>query len=171
MSRKKMECPAAEPEQGRAVVTICTSSKNGTSRVIGAEDWELDVHPTGMSVPEKTLLCHLLAPAPALPYPLLPLKMMEGPDAQEYQIPETEREKVFQEQYPFVDCPRMDDIRFDLHEQKRFVVREYRLIRECGRNFIVSPYYPHSGGMVVDWMDEGAENAAMRFEKLQPKRK
>ena len=170
MPRKKKECPATDAaSEGRAVFTICAKS-NGMIVNTG-DDLPPGERPTGMSVPEKTLLCHLMKPAPALPYPLVPLKMFEGPDALEYQIPEAERAKVLEEVYPFIGCPKMDDTLFDLHEQKRFPVRDYRLIRECGRNFIVSPYYPHSGGMVVDWMDEGAETAAMRYEKLQPKEK
>jgi hypothetical protein len=57
--------------------------------------------------------------------------------------------------------PALDARRYDLHERKDFTVREYRVIRERNRNFLVSPYYPRSGGMVVDWMQEedGGETA------------
>ncbi len=57
--------------------------------------------------------------------------------------------------------PALDARRYDLHERRDFTVREYRVIRERNRNFLVSPYYPRSGGMVVDWMQEedGGETA------------
>ena len=109
-----------------------------------------------MSLPEKSILCQLIHEAPPLKYPLRPLPMAHGPDAQEYVIPEADREDVLRSLYPFMSCPALSDLRFDLHESAFFQVKDYRVIRELGRNFIVSPYYPSSGGMVIDWLEREA---------------
>lgn len=107
-----------------------------------------------MSVQEKRILATILPPSPPLPYPLQALTMRSGPPAQEYVIPEEERLRVLKSVYPFSPCPGLNEQRFDLHEEKFFVVRAFKVIRENGRNFLVSPYYSNSGGMVIDWMDE-----------------
>ena len=106
-----------------------------------------------MSQTEKRILASIIEPTPALPYPLRVLPMRYGPPAQEYVIPDTEREAVLQQLYPFYPCPGLQELRYDLHEEKNFRVVDYKVIRENGRNFLVSPYYPRSGGMVIDWMD------------------
>ena len=95
--------------------------------------------------------------AEKLPYPLRLLKMAYGPDAMEYVIPQQEKTKVLKEIYPFIPCPEITEERFDLHEQKTFCIKDFRVIRECNRNFLVSPYYPRSGGMVVDWLPTGED--------------
>jgi hypothetical protein len=35
-----------------------------------------------------------------------------------------------------------------------FIVKDFRVTWEHGMNYLVSPYYPESGGTVIDWMDE-----------------
>ena len=42
----------------------------------------------------------------------------------------------------------------DIHEDKTFKVRDFRVTREDGMNLLVSPYYPNSGGTVIDWVRE-----------------
>lgn len=110
-----------------------------------------------MSKPEKEMLRIIQPEAAELPYPLRPLKMAYGPDAMEYVIPQQEKTKVLREIYPFIPCPEITEERFDLHEQKSFCIKDFRVIRESNRNFLVSPYYPRSGGMVVDWLPIGEE--------------
>ena len=98
-----------------------------------------------MSLPEKQILADLVPEAAPLPYPTRRMRMPKG-----YK---SEMEYI----YPFQECPGLDDELFDLHMNKRFRVRDYRVIRHDGRNLLVSPYYPQKGGMVVDWvanMDE-----------------
>ena len=106
-----------------------------------------------MSQTEKRILASIIEPEPALPYPMRRLPMRYGPPAQEYVIPDTEREAVLKKLYPFFPCPGLQEIRYDLHEEKNFRVVDYKVIRENGRNFLVSPYYARSGGMVIDWME------------------
>lgn len=112
----------------------------------------LQPRPGIMSGPEKDMLCLLQDEEAPLPFPLHPLKMAYGPDEQEYEIPPEERETVLSQLYPFQPCPKLEEKRLDIHEQKEFVIQDFRVIRERNRNLLVSPYYPHSGGMVVDWM-------------------
>ena len=116
-----------------------------------------------MSAPEKDMLCIIQDEDEPLDFPLHPLKMAHGPDALEYEIPDDERENVLQKLYPFTPCPKLTEKRLDIHEQKEFVIQDYRVIRERNRNFLVSPYYPRSGGMVVDWMPIGQELMAQRI--------
>lgn len=105
-----------------------------------------------MSLPEKHILSMLIPESETLNYPTRNLPMQSGPDAIEYVIPDADRERLLRSLYPFQECPKLDDIRYDLHEQRFFVVKDFRVIREMKRNFLVSPFYPHTGGMVIDWM-------------------
>jgi hypothetical protein len=118
-----------------------------------------------MSRSEKGLLCMLMPESEPLDLPTRPLHMSKGPDTMEYVVPEDRREEFLKLLYPFIEVPDIDARLYDIHENKAFTVREYRVIRERNRNFIVSPYYPRSGGMVVDWMscnfdDNGEEPVA-----------
>ena len=88
---------------------------------------------------------------PSLPFPTRPLKV-HGGIVEEYVIPDEKREEVLERLYPFERVPSLDEVRFDLHEEKLFKVRDFRVTREYGMNFLVSPYYPKSGGSVIDWM-------------------
>lgn len=116
----------------------------------------------GVSSQEKQIMAMILPPMPELPYPLKIMPMWKGEPALEYDIPDGDREKVFRQIYPFKPCPQMDEYRFDLHSEKTFQIREYRVIRELDRNLLVSPYYPESGGMVVDWMDADDHDSCIR---------
>jgi len=86
-----------------------------------------------------------------LPYPTRPLKV-QGGTVEEYIIPENKKAEVLTDLYIFEDVPSLDEERFDLHEGRKFKVRDFRVTWEDGRNFLVSPYYPSSGGSVIDWM-------------------
>ena len=54
--------------------------------------------------------------------------------------------------YPMTDAPSIDDTLFDLHERKEFKVRDFLVIRWCEGNLLASPYFPRTGGMLVDWV-------------------
>ena len=108
--------------------------------------------PEIMSLPEKSMLCMMVDAAPELPYPLKPLQMAYGPDEQVYDIPEDAKPGILHDLYPFCPAPAPDSEVFDLHEQKVFRFRDAQVIRHNGRNLVVSPFYSHSGGMVVDFM-------------------
>jgi hypothetical protein len=69
----------------------------------------------------------------------------------EYEIPEECKAGVLKKMYPFVDCPKMDDKRYDHCEGEAFIVRDFKVVRENEANYLVSPYYHNSGGTVLDW--------------------
>jgi len=47
----------------------------------------------------------------------------------------------------------------DLHERKPFKIRDFLVIR-CGEgNLLASPYFPRSGGMLLDWITLEQTNA------------
>jgi len=86
-----------------------------------------------------------------LPYPTRPLKV-QGSTVEEYIIPEDKKAEVLADLYIFDSVPSLQEERFDLHEGKKFRVGDFRVTWEDGQNFLVSPYYPKSGGSVIDWM-------------------
>ena len=105
-----------------------------------------------MSEQEKRILRTLLPESEPLPYPTVPLAMSIGPDAIEYQIPDEDKEHLLRELFFFSEIPELDEEAFDIHEEKFFRIRDYKVIREDNRNYLVSPYYAKSGGTVLDWI-------------------
>ena len=90
-------------------------------------------------------------------FPTRPLKVGRR-TVEEYIIPDEKKQAVLAELYPFEPVPALDEQMFDLHEGKLFTVRDFRVTREDDHNYLVSPYYPASGGSVIDWMPpEAAE--------------
>ena len=91
-----------------------------------------------------------------LPYPTQPLYLPDGTSAEEFIIPEEDKEIVLGQLYPFSPVPKLTDEMYDLHADKNFIVKDFRVTWEHGMNYLVSPYYPESGGTVIDWMDENS---------------
>jgi hypothetical protein len=85
------------------------------------------------------------------PFPTRALQV-HGGIVEEYIIPDESKETVLDQLYIFDPVPSLDEELYDLHEGKRFRVRDFRVTWENGHNFLVSPYYPSSGGTVVDWV-------------------
>ena len=85
-----------------------------------------------------------------LPYPTRPLEAVGGL-VEEYVIPEEDREKVFRKLYPFLPVLSLDDEMLDIHEDIPFTVRDFKVVRDCGMNMLVSPFFARSGGTVIDW--------------------
>jgi len=86
-----------------------------------------------------------------LPFPTRPLRV--GHDmVEEFIIPDEMRQEVLNALYLFFPIPDLDEEMYDLHEGKLFRVRDFRVTWERGQNWLVSPYYPESGGTVIDWM-------------------
>lgn len=89
-----------------------------------------------------------------LPYPTRLLYLPNGSCVEEFIIPEEDKEIVLGQLYPFSPIPKLTDVLYDLHADKTFIVKDFRVTWEHGMNYLVSPYYPESGGTVIDWMDE-----------------
>lgn len=91
-----------------------------------------------------------------LPYPTQPMYFPDGTWVEEFIIPEEDKEIVLEQLYPFSPIPKLTDVMYDLHADKTFVVKDFRVTWEHDMNYLVSPYYPESGGTVIDWMDENS---------------
>jgi len=91
---------------------------------------------------------------PRLPYPTQSLILANGTSVEEFIIPEEDKELVLEQLYPFSPIPKLTDVFFDMHADKTFIVRDFRVTWEHGMNYLVSPYYAESGGTVIDWADE-----------------
>jgi hypothetical protein len=90
---------------------------------------------------------------PRLPYPTVPRKHSGNPaiKSAEYIIPQADKEKILKEMCPFREVPKMSARLLDIEENKHFVVKDFKVVREFGRDWLVSPYYYSSGGTVIDW--------------------
>jgi len=88
---------------------------------------------------------------PRLTYPTR--QVSEGAEMiEEYIIPEEEKAQVLDGLYPFDPVPALEEMMYDLHEEKQFRVGDFRVIRGAVMDMLVSPYYFDSGGTVIDWM-------------------
>jgi hypothetical protein len=67
-------------------------------------------------------------------------------------IPPEKKAEVLRALYPFIPTPSLDDEMFDIHADKKFVVKDFLVTREGEMNMLVSPYYYESGGTVIDWI-------------------
>ncbi len=124
-----------------------------------------------MSLPEKEMCLMLAGKTDELPFPLRELPCSDGTVQQEYAIPDDRKAEVFKQLYFFSQPPALEDIMYDIHEDKLFIVKEFRVIRWHGGNLIASPYFPHSGGMVVDWIAPGSvgRTVSMEINTVAPK--
>lgn len=86
-----------------------------------------------------------------LPYPTKKVNV-SGEVIEEYIIPEGDKATVLDMLYPFSPVPSLDDTFLDMHEDRRFIVRDFRVIQGIGMPFLMSPYWEHSGGSVIDWV-------------------
>ena len=91
-----------------------------------------------------------------LPYPTRPMYFPNGISVEEFIIPDEDKEIVLKQLYPFSPIPKLTDEVEDLHAGKKFLIKDFRVTWEHGMNYLVSPYYPESGGTVIDWMDESS---------------
>lgn len=96
---------------------------------------------------------------PRLPFPTKPL-VINGTKIEEYIIPDEKKAEVLKQLYIFKPVPKLDEERLDLHTGKEFRVREFRVTRERGRNWLLSPFVEEGGGSVIDWMPVGRRRKA-----------
>ena len=105
-----------------------------------------------LGLAERELLLKLTGPQKPLDYPMEDMEMANGCIVKRYVIPDTDKEKVLAALYPFAPCPNLDEVRLDIHTEKRFTVRDFMVTREGDLNVLVTPYYAEAGGTVLDWM-------------------
>ncbi len=106
-----------------------------------------------MSIQEKLIMSQIIKESPELDYPLKTLEMPDGYQPElVYEIPDEDKEKVWNSLNPFVSSFTMEDILLDIHSNKKFALKDFIVIRSNGRNFICSPYYKEAGGTVLDFV-------------------
>ncbi len=110
---------------------------------------EFESYPGGQ---EKEMMDMIEIHETPLPYPTETLVDARGETYESYQILMQDKANILKEYYAFTPVPKMDDELLDIHENKIFTVRDFLIIREKGRNYLVSPYYPKSYGTVLDWV-------------------
>ncbi len=92
-----------------------------------------------------------------LPYRTECLNVAHGEKPFVYRdIPEKEKAALLKVLFPFCDNIEMDDTVYDMHQDKEFKFGDAMIIYEPwnGYNYLVSPYYPVSGGMAVDFLSK-----------------
>ena len=102
---------------------------------------------------EKELMDRFNMPDEVLPYPLKTMDSKMFGTVTYYDIPKCDKGKILKLMYPFWPIPKMNEYYIDIHEDARFKVSDYMLIRDMDKNYLVSPFYPNSGGMAVDWLE------------------
>ena len=90
-------------------------------------------------------------PPQTLPFPTRELRV-HGGSVVEYLVPDERKRDILHALYPFTRVPELNDLMYDLHEDRTFRVRDYKVVVENGMLCLVSPYYASSGGSVIDWM-------------------
>jgi len=91
-----------------------------------------------------------------LPFPTKQVKAPAG-IVEEYIIPYDKKGEVLKKLFPFIPVPSLEHEMTDIHEEKKFKVKDFCVTREGNTNNLVSPYYFLSGGTVIDWWNEDNE--------------
>ena len=61
------------------------------------------------------------------------------------------KERILKKLYPFGAPPAMTQTLMDIHENKAFVVKDFKVVQQGDYVLLASPYFASSGGSVVDW--------------------
>lgn len=101
---------------------------------------------------EKGMITTFTAKAPMLEWPLKPVRLGNGVTEDVYDIPEDKAYDELRKCWPFEDesFPKKGGKLYDVHAKKHIVIDKCLILRYMDRNIIVSPYYPESGGTVID---------------------
>lgn len=97
----------------------------------------------------------------ALNFPMADIKVTGYAKEREYLIPDECKEYMLKQLWPFENVPSMDATMYDIHENKMFQVKDFKVIavkfdqHGASRYFpmLASPFYGHSGGTCLDWAD------------------
>ena len=125
----------------------------------------LDYQPLGLE--ERRLLLTAFGSGARLDYPTVQIELSNGKVIEVYDIPDADREKVFRQLYVFDSYPDLNEVRLDIHSNKLFYIRDFLVTREGEGNFLVSPYYPESGGTVLDWVEPEDEENGVHISCLR----
>lgn len=142
MARARRPWPAPGPGGAAPGAAVCAAGKPAAAALAGGV-WA-----------EKNRHMHKCFQSP-LPYPLIdvPLKNRPGVVLRKYVIPPEDKEKVLAQLWFFMEKPPKLSARLcDIECGKVFRVGDFDVYREGTMNVLASPYYPESGGTVIDWV-------------------
>ena len=124
-------------------------------KIVGESKFREDTKPIdyqNLGLEERKLIQKLFGMSPRLNYPTILVEMANGKVIEFYDIPEEDKQKVFERLYLFEPKVDIDHFLYDIHAEKEFYVRDFLVTREGQGNFLVSPFYAESGGTVLDWV-------------------
>lgn len=107
-----------------------------------------------LSPKEKAIILEYSGRADPLPFPLKEVATSDGGTTCIYDIPTDQKMAVIEQLYFLEPVPKEDAILLDLHSERRLMLKDAIVVREDGVNFIASPYYPESGGTLLDFAEE-----------------
>ncbi len=143
-------------------------------KIVGPSCRRVDTKPLDnqeLGLEERKLMLSAFGESERLDYPTLLVELANGKVIEVYDIPEKDREKVFRQLYLFDSDVSLDDVRLDIHANKLFYVRDFLVTREGDGNFLVSPYYPESGGTLLDWVAPDDDECGIHVNCIRiPKR-
>ena len=86
----------------------------------------------------------------SLPFPTIK-HTFDDEVVEEYVIPDDKRAEVLEQLCFFDPVPELDETWIDIHEDRPFKIRDYKVVKDSHGLWLVSPYYFSSGGTVIDW--------------------
>ncbi len=86
-----------------------------------------------------------------LPYPLKDLHLGDVV-IEEYVIPDEARALVLSQLFIFTPVPKLWQWKRDIHTDRVFQVKEYRVLRFNERNWLYGPFVEDEGGSIIDWI-------------------
>lgn len=89
-----------------------------------------------------------------LNYKLKEVKSEEYGTELVYIIPDEDKKQVLENLWPFVGIPSLNDVFIDIHEGRKFRLKDFIVVRFEDYNMIASPWYFGSGGTVLDFIKE-----------------
>lgn len=66
----------------------------------------------------------------------------------------TDKQKYFEEHYPFVNPPKLEDKKRCIHCERVIIVGDFKVFKDRrGDEFICCPNAPECDGTLIDWFD------------------
>lgn len=100
-----------------------------------------------------------------LPFPTQKIQTIFG-EMTEYLIPDEQKEQVLKELHPYGAPPPLDAVLVDIHSDREFTVRDYKVVEQNGYVMPVSPYFAEDGASVIDWEPKESAESGMHIDRV-----
>tara|TARA_B100000809_G_C14715064_1_gene379272 strand:+ start:34 stop:363 length:330 start_codon:yes stop_codon:yes gene_type:complete len=91
-----------------------------------------------------------------LDYPTKPLELTDSKVVLEYVIPMEDKQELLNKLH-FGKPQKLNEEVIDINCNKKFTVKDYKVVWENETNYVVSPYYQFSGGTLMEWVRPNPE--------------